>query len=73
MELVNKKGTINALNFKCLKTDFNYRIIGSKSTHTGSFFQDSVWKSKDLIIRSDGIKKIYTREELKKRFNNVQA
>lgn len=73
MNLVNPNGTLSAIKFKCLIKNEVYMVVGTNNDHNGEFWNDSVWKSTDIIKRlSDGLKKSYTREEMKRRFKNVE-
>lgn len=72
MNLVNPNGTLSATKFKCLIKKQEYMVVGTNNNHTGEFFSDSVWKATDIVKRlSDGLKKSYTREEMKRRFKNI--
>jgi hypothetical protein len=72
MELVKKDGTINTTSFRCLVKNENYRIIETRSTFKGNNpWKDSVWNAIDIVKRSDGEKKGYTREQLSRRFKNI--
>lgn len=75
MTLVNKNGSLSAINFKCLTTGNSYQIIETRNDFKGSvFWKDKVWYCTDIVKRlSDGQKKSYTREEMQKRFKNIEV
>lgn len=74
MELVNDYGSISTIKFRCLIKNEEYMVIGTNNDHNGESWHESVWKSTDIVKRlSDGLKKGYTREELKKRFAKIEV
>lgn len=74
MNILNKNNTIRFGSFRCLDTDKVYTIISTVITHGPKEVQylDKCIKSKDTLKREDGLKRIFTRTQLKKRFKNVE-
>jgi len=67
MELLDVDNTIKFRKFKCLTTNQVYEIIQTECT--GRYLINAI----DTLTRSDGLRKSFTRMELKKRFSNVEG
>jgi len=74
MNILNKNNTIRFGCFKCLDTNSVYTVISTVTTHGPNEKQylDKCIKSQDTLKRGDGLKRIFTRTQLKERFTNIE-
>lgn len=74
MNLLREDKSIKCIKFKCLLTDELFEVVGSSSTlNEISNNRDNVTKTEDKIKRlSDGVSKIFARNELKQRFTKIE-
>jgi len=74
MELVADDYSISFGKFKCLNTNRVYTITGTKTLHKPEHphYYDKAIKSEDTVVRDDGVKKVFTRNQMKQRFVNVE-
>lgn len=75
LNIVNRDGSIKSRAFRDLnKGGEEYRIIATTNTFEGTrFWNDSAFKAVDTLKRvKDGAVKSYTREDLERRFINVE-
>ncbi len=74
MRLVNEDNSINCFHFKCLDTNTIYTIVTTTNTHPNSepHYFDKAHKAVEEVLRSDGVRRKFTRLQLKKRFINIE-
>ena len=74
MNILDSDNSIRFVSFKCLDTDVVYEVISTETTHgiNEEHYLDKCIKSNDTIKRSDGMKRVLTRIQLKKRFTNIE-
>ena len=75
MNLLREDKSIRCIKFKCLLTDELFEVVGSSSTLDElPSYRDNVTRCDDKIKRlSDGVSKIFTRNELKERFTKIET
>ena len=67
MNILKKDDTIAFKKFKCLRTNQIYEVVQTKCT--GRYINNAT----DTLVRSDGLRKSFTRMELKTRFTNIEG
>ena len=78
MELLDLNNTITFRKFKCLDTNQIYEVVQTECTDKprseyNKYPKKSVNNSIDTIVRSDGLRKSFTRKQLKDRFTNIEG
>ena len=67
MNILKQDNTITFKKFKCLRTNHMYEIVQTECT--GRYIINAI----DTLVRSDGLRKSFTRMELKTRFTNIEG
>lgn len=67
MNILNKNNTIAFKKFKCLTTNKIYEVV--QTTCKGRAVINSV----DTLVRSDGLRRSFSRMELRTRFTNIEG
>jgi len=78
MELIDSNNVISFRKFKCLVTNQIYEVVQTKCTDKprDNHNRYAVRGSKnaiDTIVRSDGLRKSFTRAGLRHRFSNIEG
>ena len=67
MELIDSNSIISFKKFKCLRTNQIYEVVQTECT--GRRVSNAI----DTLVRSDGLRKSFTRAELRTRFSNIEG
>ena len=67
MNILKKDNTVAFKKFKCLTTSQIYEVVQTKCT--GRYITNAI----DTVLRSDGLRRSFTRVELRTRFNNIEG